>query len=165
MLNGILEVIPKGTEYNSAKHDVGKGIYDFHILDILNQWYNYINNIGSAEHKAKHPYIFKEFTYERPTKPNYVLRVDLAAFGDALAAYRDTVNYIVHDGLSTPSIKSFVPANSKLYEYIWSEDDSIFIMFGYCDDVVSIRSIRPNVRAIPIPKSVVTDTLTDLQYT
>ena len=164
MLNGILDVVPKGTEYSSDKHDVGRCIYDFHILDMLNQWYNYINNLGTAEHRTKYPHVFKEFIYERPAKQDYILKVDLTEFGDALAAYRDTINYIVHDGLSTPSIRSFVPAKSKLYEYIWSENDSIFIMFGYSDEVVTIRSIRPNVRAIPIPKLTNIDILTDFQY-
>ena len=164
MSTGVLEVVPNGTEYSSDKHDIGKGIFDFHILDMLNKWYNYITDLGTTAHQNKHPHVFKEFLYERPVKQHYILNVDLTEFGDRFAAYRDTVSYIIHDGLSTPSIRSFVPDKSKLYEYIWSESDSIFIMFGYSDNVVAVRSIRPNVRAIPILKSTHTVTLTDFQY-
>lgn len=162
---GILEVLPPETEYSSDKHDVGKCIYDFHILDILTKWYNYIVKLNTVEHKSKYPHVAKVYDYPRPCNQNYVLRVDLTEFGDVFKNYHDSVNYIAHDGLSHPSIKSFVPVNSKLYEYIWSADDSIFIMFGYTDDVVNIRSIRPNVRAIPMQKFINFDnSVTDFKY-
>ena len=162
---GILEVVPSTAVYDSSKHDVGKGIYDFHILDILYRWYTYIMQLGTAEHKSKNPHVSKVYEYPRPCNPNYILKVDLTEFNDTFKNYRDRVGYVVHDGLSHPSIKSFVPNDSKLYEYIWSTDDSIFIMFGYSDDVVIIRSIRPNVRAIPIPKFVnFDDSLTEFKY-
>lgn len=163
--NGILKVIPSSAEYSSSKHDIGRVIYDFHALDMLRYWYNYTMSICTEEHKNKYPHVSKEYAYTRPCRPNYILSVDLTDFGDEFNGYRNNVNYIMHDGLSHPSIKSFIPANGKLHEYIWKMDDSLFIMFGYADDTVTIRSIRPNVRVIPILKSINFDnTITDFKY-
>ena len=163
--HGVLEVVPSSAEYSSSKHDMGRCICDFHVLDVLKYWYNYTMLLGTSKHKSEYPHVIKEYKYNRPCSPNYILGIDLNDFGDIFKNYRNNVNYVMHDGLSHPSIKSFVPVNSKLYEYIWTMDDSIFIMFGYTDDTVTIRSIRPNVRAIPILKYIkFDDAITDFKY-
>lgn len=180
MNNNVLSVVPDDIfgEYDEEptldcltderildRYAIGKSVTDFHVLDVLTTWCNYILTLNEEDHRNKFPYVLSECSYSKSCLANYVLKIDLTEFGDVLKNYHETLNYIMHDGLSTPSRKSFVLNTGKLYRYSWLEANSIFNMYIYDDDVVHVRTIRPNVRVMPIPKLVDVDKLvTDFQY-
>ena len=147
------------------RYAIGESVTAFHVLDVLRTWCNYILTLNEEDHRNKFPYVLSECSYSKSCLANYVLKIDLTEFGDVLKNYHENLNYIMHDGLSTPSRKSFVLNTGKLYRYSWLEANSIFNMYIYDDDVVHVRTIRPNVRVMPIPKLVDVDKLvTDFQY-
>ena len=61
---------------------------------------------------------------------------------------------MMFEGLTIPSYKQFlskVKSPYTLSAYFWTDDgSSVQAMYQYTDDFVTVRSIRPNVRLIPL---------------
>ena len=143
---------------------VGTVVVNNHVRDELCYWYNYIKQIGTQSHRDTHPNILSEYTPPKKLR-NFRLAVNLSEFKE-MEDCQSEVNFIIHDGLSLPNIKVFLK-DKPITMYLWIEDDTcVFIMFIYNDDVVSVRSVRPCVRTIPLPKRIRFDTknTTDLTY-
>lgn len=154
--------LKEGETLDPSTTCIGSVVVNNHVIDSLNMWYDYINSLGTKEHRETYRNILTEYMPPQKVR-NFLLEVDITKFG-VFDHHYPKVNFIIHDGLSLPNIKTFLK-NKPITEYLWVRDNSIFIMFIYQDETAVVRSIRPCVRVIPLRVSSCFDThFVDLNY-
>ena len=157
-----IAALTEGETLDMSKTCLGSFVVNNHVIDSVCQWYKYIQNLGSKEHRATHPSVIHEYNPPKKAR-NFLRQIDISEFG-VFNGYRPTVNFILHDGLSLPNIKVFLK-DKPITEYVWVSDGCVFIMYSYQDDIAIIRSVRPCVRAVPLQLAECFDANTaDLNY-
>lgn len=148
---------PKGVKYDPLKHLIGTRVEDFHVLSQLLFWYNYARQVGDDKHRTvyNHNSVNIESLINRDDQVYRILIKSDNFAEPAIGLFANTDMYsIMFDGLSIPSYKQFLGKVKKPYTlaaYLWTDDgSSIQAMYQYTDDFVTVRSIRPNVRLIPL---------------
>lgn len=142
---------------------------NFHIVENIFKWYNYTQQIGTPQHQNKYPWIETELD-PKTIKLNgkiYIADINTDVFQkNGEPAFKDVKNIIrivSVDGLSSVSIKTFVSKLTTPYtfkRYSWAEDSNfISSMTFFENELVSVKSIRPNILAVPISKKVKTQEL------
>ena len=147
------------------KNVIGFPIYDIHVLNELYKWIRNIENIGTEEHKLSHPNT--ETSIDLNTTMHgrvYFNEFQLSYFKDrydqeVFTHMQPSIRIVCLDGLSSPSLKQFIkklPDDSyKFYQYLWVEVDTyILSMTIFENDIVTIKSIRPNLISLPISDNI-----------
>ena len=148
---------PNGVKYDPLKHLIGIQIEDFHVLSQLLLWYNYVMQIGDDKHRSVYNHNSVDIL-PLVSKNDQVYRMLLSPsdFTEPCVGLFTNVNMysIMFEGLTIPSYKQFlskVKSPYTLSAYFWTDDgSSVQAMYQYTDDFVTVRSIRPNVRLIPL---------------
>ena len=165
---GYTIIVNKGRTTYDKKNIIGWQLINFHVIKEIYQWHQSIMYIGSEEHKQQVSYL--QFPVD--TQPVIVgrvffidLHVDLYRDKNNVPVFRDmnpTVKLLCLDGLTVPSLKEFIKKVSDkpfTFElFTWVVDNSyILSMTLFENEMVRVRTIRPNILAIPVPKCNVTD--------
>lgn len=151
----------------TGKDIVAFPIYNFHIEKNLFDYWNYVQTIGSAEHRAEYP--FCEF--DLPVNPNIVKHIyfysfDLKDFaksnGEKIVTESQPMRMMAIDGISNPSLQEFVKKLSEPYTikcYLWALSNSYVLSIIKFDNAVAqVISYRPNLLALRLPKSTIIET-------
>lgn len=159
-------LLSKGRKTYDKKNVVGMPIYNFHITSMLSQWYGKVLTIGTLEHQKQFPFV------EMPVDPDvkltgrvFFIPVNTALFTDSAGqpVFKDSrpeMKILGLDGLSCASIKEFyrkiMSQPHRFIFYFWAVDNSyVSTMSIFENETAIVRSIRPNVLAIPISKTTV----------
>lgn len=156
------------------KNVIGFPVINFHLLKELHRWYLYLKDVSSDDHMSKYPYTFTDVDVEKidVKAKTFFLDVDSSVFKDKegkdiFVNVRPNVRVLCFDGLSCVSISEFIKKvikkefTFKLYSWVIN-NSYVLSMTLYEDDIVAVRSIRPNVLAIPVSDNVVFDPSTNL---
>ena len=155
--NKSIIMTPNGVKYDPLKHLIGIQIEDFHVLSQLLLWYNYVMQIGDDKHRSVYNHNSVDIL-PLVSKNDQVYRMLLSPsdFNEPCVGLFANVNMysMMFEGLTIPSYKQFlskVKSPYTLSAYFWTDDgSSVQAMYQYTDDFVTVRSIRPNVRLIPL---------------
>lgn len=159
-------VVNKGRSTYDKKNIVGFVIDNFHIVSELYKWYQFVYGIGTDEHKKKYPYVSVPMnTSPEMTGRVFFTEINTTLFKDEQGnpVFKDvmpSMKILCLDGLTTVSIKEFVKRISNLpytlMLYMWVVDNSyVLSMTIFENDMVKVRSIRPNVLATPISNNII----------
>ena len=158
-------LLTKGRKTYDKKNIIGMPIYNFHITSMLAQWYEKVSHIGTTEHQKQFPFV------EMPADPDtkltgkvFFIPVNTNLFTDSSGSpiFKDSrpeMKILGIDGLSCASFKEFYKQTMNLPHrfifYFWAVDNSYVSMMSiFENDMAIVRSIRPNVLAIPVSKSI-----------
>lgn len=147
----VINITPQGVKYDPLKHFIGQRVEDFHVLAQLFRWYAYaMTGNDDCPHNSVNVY---EVT--RSGEAMYPVLLSPKVFREPCEGIFKNIciNTILYDGLSVPSYKQFLNkcGTYSLEAYFWTEDgSSISAMYVLENDLVKVRSIRPNVRIIPL---------------
>lgn len=159
---------PKKEAYSPIKHLIGLYIDNFHVRSMIEYWYQQSQIIGTPEHQTKYPHYSCDFNRNPELYKNaYIVDVDVSKFVNPknqliFDNHYPQLKLICYDGLSAPGIKSFISKQTEPYTYTayyWVEyNRCVYSMFDFDNDVVNIKSLRPNVLAFPVNKQTKIDT-------
>ena len=151
----------------TGKDIVAFPIYNFHIEKNLFDYWNYVQTIGSEEHRAEFPF----YEFDLPVDPNIVKRIyfysfDLKDFaksnGEKILTESQPMRMMAIDGISNPSLQEFVKKLSEPYTikcYLWALSNSYVLSIIKFDNAVAqVISYRPNLLALRLPKSTIIET-------
>ena len=157
-------MIPEGVKYDQLKHLVGLRIEDFHVLSQLFAWCNYAEQIGNEQHRNVYEHNSIDILpLIKRDDAAYRILLKSEDFLEPCKGLFANINMysLMFDGLSMPSYKQFlskVGVPYSLSSYFWTDDgSSIQAMYEYIDELVTVRSIRPNVRLIPLQLNIELD--------
>ena len=155
----------KGSTKIDKKNIVGFAIENFHVVSELFHWYKYVYSVGTPEHKKQYPWV--EIPVE--TDPVMVGRVyfteidtDWFKHADGTPVFtgvRPKMQVMNIDGLSAVSLKECVKKlhgqEYSLTRYLWAVQNAyVLSVTRFENDMVVVRSIRPNVLSTPVSDSV-----------
>lgn len=131
----------------------GMVIENFHVIMMINRYIDIMDDVVKKDNIVEttvdiHP---------KMTGNYYMISVDTTMFErNGVKTFNNVLPkmYIpCIDGLSTISLKSFLPKVKQDYvlkRYFWNEDIRIYSMTYYSDDNAMVKSFRPNILSIPI---------------
>lgn len=166
----------KGTTSYTKKNVFGYVVTSFHIVSLLMQWCRVVGEIGSSEHRNKHPHVDVALDPDIPlTGRVFTLPIDTLLFTheDGSLVFKDVMpqmRILGLDGLTSVSLREFIRRVKKqpytLQLYLWAVDDSYVLhMTTFENDMVSVKTFRPNILATPISNLVILDSKSMLPLT
>ena len=165
-----------GNKTYTKKNIFGYVVTSFHIVSALMQWCRVVGEIGSQAHRDKYPHLDIELDPNIPlTGRVFTLPVSTMDFkhSDGSLVFKDVMpqmRVLGLDGLTSVSLREFVRRIKKqpytLQLYLWSVDDSYVLhMTTFENDMVSVKTFRPNILATPISNKILLDTKSVLPLT
>lgn len=158
-------VINHGRKTYDKKNIVGSRVHNFHVVREIYNWYLKITEIGSTAHQQTCPWVeipmnTQIFIHGRV----YTIPIDTDAFkhldGTPVFSHvNPKLNILGLDGLTSVSIQEFIkklqPDTFTFTNYFWVVGEHyVLSMTKFEDNIVKVRSSRPNILSIPIPDNV-----------
>lgn len=152
-----------------ANEIVGWPVDNYHVIRELHSYYHQMEAIGTTEHRATTPHLLREMEEASiVTSRIFLTQMKMQDFRrtDGEVVFPEhiaEINVLGWDGLSAVAFKEFLKkVNNKPYTfmlYAWTVSDAyILSMTIFDNEWVNIRSMRPNILAIPIDKMEMTPT-------
>lgn len=156
---------PKTEIYSPLKHLIGVYVDNFHVISVAKECCSFALKSDTCEGISRYPYISKEIEPEMlRTEVVYPVKIDISNITDknnnrVFNHHVDFITALVYDGLTVPSTKQFInKINNQPYKLTvcyWTPDsNSLYSMYKFENSVVSVYSIRPNVRYIPLTSDI-----------
>lgn len=152
----VLKII--GVDEIDEKNQYGFIIHNFHVIRVIQKWYNYICQVCAKKELVK-----SDVDVLVPMENGmYFTTIKIADLGldKVFKNTQPTVKFLSFDGLTTVSIKSFLKKLNTPYSlkrYLWVDNNLIYSFAVFNDDVARIISIRPNIASMPIISDVKID--------
>ena len=139
---------------------LGSVIHNFHVIMMIHQYVDKTSYVLKQRHN-----VITDVDIDQKLDGNfYYTQLDPTMFDEESSpnweAPLKILKFPCVDGLTTVSLKSFIPKirmEYSLKRYYWYEDIRIFSMSVYEDDCVYVRSFRPNILVIPLSTKVNVD--------
>lgn len=165
--DGNLMMVNKSSAKITDSNVIGYPVNTYHVIREITNWYKQVNQVGGEEHKKLYPHVEQDIPLDLKIYGRiYFYDVDFSVFKDAKgnSVFKDInpkQRIVGIDGLTSVSVQAFLkklPFKYTAKFYFWSvKNDYVRVLGLYEDDIVAVRSYRPHVLAVPLPKEVKID--------
>lgn len=165
--NGMVLMSPRGVPLNALnkRNIVGAPVTSFHVIKNLLEWWLGVQHVDSDEFRENmvHAVLpISEDTIVVDRGYSIPFRLDLFKRKDGSLVFKDTVDTMkieAIEGVDGVSLREFVRrVANRPYTYemlLWVLHDTYILhMTRFENDVVEVRTFRPNVALIPLDKNV-----------